>query len=214
MGTIHPLDQRARHHAAIPGTPQLTTVCGADVEPWLDELAALRIRVFREWPYLYDGDLDYEQRYLVQYAASPRSVFVLAVDRGRVVGASTALPLRDAEPAFRKPFEQLGLAVEPVYYFGESVLLPEYRRQGLGHRFFDVREAAAARFGFPVTAFCAVERSSQHRARPSRPRSLRDFWEGRGYRRRADLQCSFPWLDVGETRASEKTLIFWMRHAP
>src|SRR5690606_23892669 len=55
----------------------------------LADVAALRIRVFADWPYLYAGDLDYEQDYLAAYAASPRAVFVLALDGERVVGAST-----------------------------------------------------------------------------------------------------------------------------
>src|SRR5690242_19351414 len=41
---------------------------GAAIEGYLDVLAALRIRVFREYPYLYDGSLAYEQEYLASYA--------------------------------------------------------------------------------------------------------------------------------------------------
>ena len=45
---------------------QLTTKrCSAgEIQAHVDELAALRIRVFRDFPYLYDGDLDYERAYL------------------------------------------------------------------------------------------------------------------------------------------------------
>jgi len=43
---------------------EIVRVTGADLERWISELARLRIRVFRDWPYLYDGDADYEARYL------------------------------------------------------------------------------------------------------------------------------------------------------
>ncbi len=33
----------------------------------IDDLADLRISVFREYPYLYDGNLEYEKKYLKQY---------------------------------------------------------------------------------------------------------------------------------------------------
>ena len=70
-------------------------VAGVDLAPWLDDVARLRVAVFRDWPYLYAGDLAYEREYLRAYARSPGSVVVLALDGGRVVGASTGLPLAD-----------------------------------------------------------------------------------------------------------------------
>ena len=53
---------------------------GDQIKPYLDDLARLRIEVFRHFPYLYDGDMDYERKYLDTYARSPESLFVLALD--------------------------------------------------------------------------------------------------------------------------------------
>ncbi|MCM2356181.1 MAG: GNAT family N-acetyltransferase, partial [Arenimonas sp.] len=119
---------------------QVRRIAGADLGPWLDAVARLRIAVFRDWPYLYAGDLAYERDYLQAYARSPDSVFVLAFDGDEVVGASTGLPLADDTDQFQRPFREAGRAVDDVFYFGESVLLPAYRGLGLGHRFFDERE--------------------------------------------------------------------------
>src|SRR5690606_10812750 len=66
---------------------------GAEAEPFLDAVAALRIEVFADWPYLYQGDVDYERGYLARYARCPRALFVLAKDGETIVGASTGLPL-------------------------------------------------------------------------------------------------------------------------
>ncbi|HLL24828.1 MAG TPA: GNAT family N-acetyltransferase, partial [Kofleriaceae bacterium] len=52
-------------------------VVGDAIGPYLPALAALRIRVFREWPYLYDGSLAYEEAYLASYV-SPDAIVVLA----------------------------------------------------------------------------------------------------------------------------------------
>ncbi len=43
---------------------QLRQLHGQELGPWLDVLGKLRIRVFREFPYLYDGSLEYERDYL------------------------------------------------------------------------------------------------------------------------------------------------------
>ena len=57
------------------GDVQVRVLCGADIAPYRDAVAALRIKVFRDFPYLYDGDLDFEAKYLRVYAESSRSVF-------------------------------------------------------------------------------------------------------------------------------------------
>ena len=60
----------------------------------LEDVARLRIRVFRDFPYLYDGDADYERDYLRAYQ-SPGAVVVAAMDGDRVVGAATGAPMAD-----------------------------------------------------------------------------------------------------------------------
>ncbi len=87
---------------------EIRPVSGIAVEPWLDELAELRIRIFRDYPYLYDGSAEYERDYLDRYARSKQSVVVLAMEYNRLIGAATGLPLNDADPEFVAPFERHG----------------------------------------------------------------------------------------------------------
>lgn len=185
---------------------------GAAIEPWLDDLAALRIAVFRDWPYLYDGDAEYEARYLEIYLQTPRSIAVLAFDDGRVVGASTGLPLADESEAFIAPFSATSIDPQEVFYCGESVLLPQYRGRGIGHRFFDEREAHARSYGeYAWTAFCAVDRDACHPRRPAFHRGNEAFWHKRGYRPRPELRAHLPWREVGQRGNVDHTLTFWLR---
>ncbi len=184
---------------------------GAEVHPWLDDVARLRIAVFAAWPYLYEGDEAYERAYLDAYARSPESVFVLALDGARVVGASTGLPLADDEAAFSEPFRAAGMPVEQVFYFGESVLLPEYRGRGIGHAFFDRREAHARERGrFRWTAFCAVDREDDDPGCPPGYRPNDAFWTGRGYARQPGMTMRLPWNEPGRGEI-EHALTFWLR---
>ena len=68
----------------------LETLAGTAVTAVVPELAKLRVEIFRDWPYLYRGDLDYERGYLAKYADLPDATIVVARVRGRVIGASTA----------------------------------------------------------------------------------------------------------------------------
>lgn len=184
---------------------------GAEIEPHIDDLARLRIQVFREFPYLYDGNLDYEAEYLATYVRSADSLCVLVRDEGRVVGASTALPLADETEEFQQPFIAAGWNPARIFYFGESVLLPEYRGQGVGVRFFEAREAYARQLGFAVCAFCAVERPADHPRRPADYQPLHAFWTRRGYRHHPELHTYYHWRDLDEAEESAKPMSFWLK---
>ncbi|WP_423822296.1 GNAT family N-acetyltransferase [Salinisphaera sp. SPP-AMP-43] len=184
---------------------------GAEIAAGIDALAALRIRVFRAWPYLYDGSLEYERSYLRTYVEAPSSLVAAVFDGDELVGATTALPMPDEEPSFRHPLSEAGFDITTVFYFGESLLLPAYRGRGLGHAFFDAREAHAAALGYTTTCFCAVNRPADHPARPADYRPLDAFWRGRGYQPRADIVARYDWRDRDDTEQTTKTLTFWLR---
>lgn len=185
---------------------------GAEIASVFEDLAQLRITVFRDFPYLYAGTIDYEKEYLQVYSNSARSFLVAVYDGEQMVGASTCLPLADETDTVKKPFLTAGYHVDKIFYFGESILLPAYRGRGLGHLFFDEREAHAGRFaGFEMTCFCAVERPENHPQRPSGYRTLDQFWQNRGYAKMPELQTWFFWPDTGETVETAKLMTYWVK---
>ncbi|WP_027351645.1 GNAT family N-acetyltransferase [Halotalea alkalilenta] len=191
---------------------EIRLLTGARMRDHVDALARLRIAVFREFPYLYDGDIDYETRYLDTYARSEQSLCVLAIDAGRPVGAATGIPLDAETEECRRPFEAAGIDPAEVFYFGESVLLPAYRGRGLGVRFIDEREAYARRLErFRLCAFCAVERPLDHPRRPPGYQPLDAFWRRRGFAPAAGLATSFRWRDIDEATESAKPMNFWIK---
>ena len=115
------------------------------------------------------------------------------------------------KPEIRGPFEARGHDVGAIFYFGESVLLPDWRGRGIGHAFFDQREAAARRRGATTAAFASVVRPDDHPLRPAAYRSNEAFWRGRGYRPVDGLVTTMAWQDLGEPAESTKTMQFWMR---
>lgn len=184
---------------------------GADLDAVLDDVARLRITVFRAWPYLYDGDAAYERRYLQVYRDSASAIVVGAFDGDRLIGASTGMPLSDHADDFGDAFDGSGIAMDEVFYCAESVLLPEYRGHGIGHAFFDQREDHARKLGFDTVAFCGVVRPDDHPLRPEGARSLAPFWRGRGYVPLEGAIASFSWKDIDQDQETEKPLQFWMR---
>lgn len=174
-------------------------------------LAALRIQVFRDWPYLYDGSAEYEAEYLAEFIKEAGSVLVIAEDDGAIIGAATASPMAAQKPEFKAPLLASGIDVDRLFYFGESVLLPEYRGQGIGHKFFDAREHAAHSARAVTAAFCAVIRPDNHPLKPKEPRDLHPFWRARGYRPIDGLTGTLGWKELDQPGESKHQMQYWMR---
>ncbi len=190
---------------------RIVSLTASEIEGVLPALAKLRVGVFQAWPYLYQGSLAYEEDYLARYAVSPGAVVVAAFDAEDLVGAATGQPLSGEVDDFRAPFVEAGLDPAAYFYFAESVLDPAYRGKGVGHAFFDRREAHARALGFDHAAFCAVIRDDADPRKPAGYRPLDPFWTKRGYRPVAGLTVGFDWPDLGETHNSRKRLQVWVR---
>lgn len=180
--------------------------------PFIPDLARLRIEVFRDFPYLYDGDYEYEKKYLQTYIDCPESVIVLAFDAEAIIGASTAIPLKYETDEVKQPFIDFGYNPEDVFYCGESVLDKAYRGLGIGVKFFQEREAHAAELGgFKHITFCCVERPIDHPLRPVDYVPLDAFWNKRGYVKHPELNTTYTWKDINESEQSAKPMTFWLR---
>jgi GNAT superfamily N-acetyltransferase len=190
---------------------KLLKLKGPDIFPNLEKIGQLRLSVFRDYPYLYDGTLKDEFDYLKSYAISATSLIVLAMDGERAIGATTCLKLGEADSGFQSAFQKAGLKTDSICYFGESVLLSSYRGRGIGKKFFQYREAHARDIGCAMTAFSAVDRPNDHPLRPPEYRELHSFWQAQGYVKHPQLQATFSWKEVNQTEEKTKTLTFWIK---
>ena len=193
-------------------TIEVVSLTGKALAAVVPALAQLRIAVFRHWPYLYDGTMSYETGYLSKFSEAEGAVIVAATDGHTIVGCATAAPLAGVEGEFSAPFRARGWDISRVFYCGESVLLPAYRGQGLGHAFFDHREAQARSLGrFTHSVFCAVVRPPDHPLRPRDYVPLDAFWGRRGYGRIEGMMAHFAWKDIDQPIETAKPMQFWTK---
>jgi ribosomal protein S18 acetylase RimI-like enzyme len=185
----------------------------AEIQAVITDLASLRIAVFREFPYLYNGSFAYEYEYLQTYIKAPKSFLFAVYNNDKMIGATTCIPLLNETAEVQEPFIKAKMDLDKIFYFGESILLPEFRGLGLGNRFFDEREAHAKSFGnYSTTCFCAVKRDENHPLKPANYKPLNQFWIKRGYKKEENLKSNFLWQDIDEAAESQKTMIYWTKN--
>lgn len=185
---------------------------GKQILDYIEQLAALRMKVFREYPYLYEGNYEYEMKYLNTYATSEEAILVVAQDNDKIIGLSTAIPLQFEMPETQKPFLDLHLPIEQFFYLGESVLLPEYRGSGIYRQYFQEREAAALSFGCKITTFCGVVRDEHDSRRPRDYVPLDNIWRHFGYEKHPELCSYYEWQEIGASQRTQKPMIYWIKN--
>lgn len=185
---------------------------GTKVLDFLDQLAGLRLSIFREYPYLYDGLLEDEQRYLAGYAN--QGVVLLAMEAEQVVGAITGMPLAAESEAFTGPFRAAGLVPEQFYYIGELLLVPACRNLGYGSRLLARLEQTVAQQG-RYTDYClaTVARPDDHPLRPAGFVLIERFCRRHGYRLIEGVAAQVSWQEV-QGQVCTNRLDFWRKSCP
>jgi GNAT superfamily N-acetyltransferase len=185
---------------------------GTGLKPYLHSVAKLRIEVFREYPYFEEPDLDRETQFLKKLLSNKESIGVLIFDHTTLVGVSLGYPLSIEEPSLRRPFKERQLDVESYFFFGDSTLLKTYRGRGIGHHFFDAREAHVVHYKkFKHICFCVPDYLEVDPQRPKDFIPLHDFWRKRGYVQHSEIKCSLSWKMIGEVRLAEKQMVYWIK---
>lgn len=185
---------------------------GSGLKPYLHSIAKLRAEVFKDYPYFEDPDIDRETNYLRKLFSCKETIGVLIFDNTTLVGVSLGCPLSVEEPALHRPFKERRLDIDSYFYFGDSALLKHYRGRGIGHHFFDAREAHVAHFKkFKHICFCVPDCPETDPKRPKDYVPLVDFWRKRGYMHHPEMKCFLSWKKIDEPHSSEIQMSFWIK---
>ncbi len=189
------------------------SITGQQINDWIIPLAELRIHIFKDWPYLYLGSLEYERKYLARYAQAEKSFITMAFDGDKLIGATSCIWLpQESDAEIKKAFTDRKLDLNKIVYFGESILFSEYRGHGIGSQFMQHREDFAQHAcQADYAAFCSVVRPLDHPLKPESYQPLDNFWAKRGFEKQQGMFCKMTWPDINESHESEKTLQFWMK---
>ncbi|MBP2305296.1 GNAT superfamily N-acetyltransferase [Azospirillum melinis] len=194
------------------GDMQVERLAGVVLADRLEELAALRLAVLGDFPYLYRGSAAYEERYLSDLGSLPGGLILAAFDRNRMVAAVTGAPLDQEIDALSDPFTHAGRDPGAIFYFGEVVVLPSHRGRGVGTALLEIGESHIRDNGrFASAAFGEIVRSTDHPRRPKTYRTPDAAWRRLGYRLEPDIGGTLSWCDSCDREETAKPLRFWVK---
>jgi len=190
-------------------TEQLLT--GAAIAEALDDLATLRLDIFPEYPYLYQGRWEDELTYLGTYAEAPDACVIIAYDGLTVIGAATGMPLVHEDAQMLDAFAGTTFPLNEVYYVGELLFRPAYRNYGLGRKLLERLESQIRSLGSYYTLACAtIERPADHPLRPRDYTPITRFLAVTGFVRLPGVTTHFMWRETDGV-ARDHPMQFWSK---
>lgn len=186
----------------------LTGVAIADA---VDDVATLRLEIFKEYPYLYQGRREDELSYLVTYAEAPDACIILAYHGHEVIGAVAGMPLIHEDARMSDAFAGTAFPLDEVYYVGELLFRPDYRNCGLGRKLLAQLERHIGSLGHYRRITCAtVERPDDHPVRPRDYIPITRFLARTGFSRISGVTTSFKWQETDGVKR-DHPMQFWVK---
>lgn len=191
---------------------EITTIKGRDIAQHIEALGRFRIEIFREFPYVYDGDMSYETKYLSRYARCNESLLLLGMDAQGIACACTGIPLDYELDEFQLPFLRRGLALADKFYLGEIMIRKDRRAQGLGTRLLaQALATVAASNRYRQVLLCTVLREPNHALKPKDYRATYNLWTKFGFEKLAGFDVEFSWKDIGAEAETKKVMATWAK---
>lgn len=195
---------------------EFKTYQGKDISPFIDEIGQIRLDLFKEFPYLYKGDLDYERAYLSEYSKDDQSLLILVYSGNKIVAFITGTAISSqhsiTEDAFEL-FQSKGLKPSDYYYIGEIIVLKDYRSFNLSSRLLKEVENFALENGYSSSCFLTVVRDNDHPLRPEDYKDSSKLWKFHNYKQ-MNLYTKYKWntiINDSEAIYQENTLEYWSK---
>lgn len=190
---------------------------GYTISNYVFEVAKFRIKYFRDFPYFYDGNLEYELNYLKGYSEDEKSILIIIRNSQKeIVAVSTGIPLitksdilSDAEIIFSKN----GFNPRLYYYYGEVILDYSVRSQGLTRLIYDDQDKYAQKHGFESIAVATVVREAKDSRNVNLAPNSDYVWRKLGFIvTTMTFNCIWPTIQLdGTTIDCENEMVFWIK---
>lgn len=196
---------------------KIKILVGKETYRYCDLISQMRLDAFQEYPYLYNGNMNYEkeEEYVRQYSKDNKSTLAIATIDEKIIAIITGIPLvSDSEIVSdaRTAFSENGINSEDYYYLGEFITLPEYQGKGIANKLLLAQQELLKKWRFKYACLATVIRPTNHPLRPVNYKPTDDIWQKWGFRKNSIvLKHSWPTIQPDGTVKQEiNELQFWV----
>ena len=162
-------------------------------------LSEFRLRFFREYPYLYVGSEDNEQKHLADYLVNPTTRLIVARETEKIIGVAIGTMLStelNIVCKIENQLQQYEIQSQHCFYLGEMIAEPEYRRSGVGKRMLELLKIAGREQGADRFCFLAVVREPHDVRRPADYTDASESIFRKFGFEKTDISVTFEWNTI------------------
>lgn len=193
--------------------PTIKLLTGEELRSFLPFVAQQRINTFREFPYLYEGTIEYETDYLQTYQENEHAAIAVAYVDNKIAGFATGVALNTFDKAMAEAMKQAGLDPTRFYYIGEVIVTPSFRGNKIAEALFAALEQYGQSRGYAAGCFMTVVRADDDPQMPDNYRSLDRLWNRVGYKK-SKITVNYEWPTIqanGSIKEKNNQLILWLK---
>lgn len=196
--------------------PTIRLVINNDIINYLDKISEFRIKEFKEFPYLYEGNEEYEKSYIKGFIEGQNSVLGIVEIDSNIIGVATAMPLRcEAEIVkdVELEFHKMGFKIDEFFYIGEVIVKKGYRGNKISSRLLETVEKYFLNLGFKYACLSTVERDIEDSRRPKNYSDIDKLCLYNGYTK-TKIYSDYSWpmkSDDGSIREVVNEMVYWIK---
>lgn len=188
---------------------QIKTFRGEEITPYTKEFIQIVDQIYREYPYLYNGDDKEYEDYLASYSKTKEAMICFAFEGKEVIGIAAGMPMSMTRKSYQKPLLANSYKLDSLFYLGEFGLKPEYHGKGIEEKMYQEIENFALAGQFKELFLFEVESSKPVAKKSYIPQN--DFWKKNGFIRHPELNFVINWVNINEKFESPHLAIYWIK---
>lgn len=189
---------------------KLQVLHGHEIAPYVKEIIQFVNKIYRNYPYFYNGDDAGYEAYLESFPNLGDVNVCLAFEGEEVLGIAAGLPMPKRH-IYQETLLEHGYDLKELFYLGEFGLKLELHGQGIELTMYQNIENVANKSGqFKKICFWEIEGPLGQNTPSYFPKD--DFWKQLGFIRHPELNFQIFWTNIGETKESAHKAVYWVKN--
>jgi GNAT superfamily N-acetyltransferase len=191
---------------------RIETFRGKEITPHIDEIVNLWSKIYRDYPYLYDGEDAIYKAHLSGYAKLNDSIICVVFDNKKAVGLAIGIPLTQTREIYQEVFLEKGYELQSIFYLSEFGLQPDYRGKGVEEKMYQKIEDFVLQNGkFKMICFWEINNSLISPQKRSGYVPKEKFWNQLDFTRHKELSFHVHWTNINAKEKTPHLATYWIK---